>query len=256
MKVAFWSDFRRVGGVTGNLAAITAVCALHYGRTVVVNSDHLSNHNLQDCFWKKSLLREREETAFCYCYGETEYFRFLWEEYGPFSGVSAEKQLMEKVSVLYPPDLLETTLFRETVSKDTLFFLDVVGERHGAAKQALEEADLVAVFLPQNMSAIKSFFDRYSSLIPKSIFFISDYVRTRSRETGCSPARFAKKFNVDSQKVSTIPHNQEFAEACEEGRIESFIRENLPCTIKNKNYSFIQHLLIAAEMILAGEKGE
>ena len=55
MKVAFWSDFRRVGGVTGNLAAITAVCALHYGRTVVVNSDHLSNHNLQDCFWKKSL---------------------------------------------------------------------------------------------------------------------------------------------------------------------------------------------------------
>ena len=173
MKVAFWSDFRGAGGVTGSLAAISAVCVLHYHRNIALSSNHFSNHSLQDCFGKTPFQEGRGRATYCYCYGETEYFRMLWEVYTPSDPPMFRCQLMEGLYLLYPPDLLEPSLFRETVPKDMLSFLDVTGERHSSTNQALEEADIVAVFLPQNMAAIRTFFEQYSSLIPKSIFFIS-----------------------------------------------------------------------------------
>lgn len=260
MKVAFWGDFHSAEVVTGSIAAIISIVAIHYGRTVVVNRDHICNHNLQDCFFQKELCREGEDPVYCYYYGEIEYFRFLWEKYGSGPWLPVERRLMENVYLLYPPDLLEPSLFRETAVpntslKDALFFLNIAGGKHNASKQALEEADLVVIFLPQNMSVIKTFLDKYSSIIPKALFLISDYERTRSRETGCSPARFVKRFHVDSRNISIIPRNQEFKAAFEEGRMESFIRANLSCSIKNKNYSFMQHLFVATEMILERERG-
>lgn len=255
MKVAFWSDFRREGGVTGSLAAISAVCVLHYHKNIALSSNHFSDHSIQDCFGKTPFREGRARTAYCYCYGESEYFRMLWEGYVPSEPQVLQCQLMEGVYLLHPPDLLEPSLFRETVPEDMLSFLDVTGEHHSATNQALEEADIVAVFLPQNMAAIRNFFDQYSSLIPKSIFFISNYRRAYKRKAGCSPAQFVRNFDIESQKVGTIPYNEDFAEAYEEGRIEHFIRENLSCTPKNRNYNFMNQLFAAAEMILHSKEG-
>lgn len=179
----------------------------------------------------------------------------LWESYRPSAPPKVKCQLMEGLYLLYPPDLLEPSLFCEVGSADMLSFLDVTAEHHSATCQALEEADIVAVFLPQSMAAIRTFFERYSSLIPKSIFFISNYRRAYKRKTGCSPAQFVRNFNVESHKVGTIPYNEDFAEAYEEGKIEHFIRDNLSCTPKNRNYNFMHQLFTAAEMILCGEEG-
>ncbi len=256
MKVAFWSDFRKEGGVTGTLAAVSAVCALQYHKDIAINSNHLSDHSIQDCFGKTPFSEKKERASYCYCYGEPEYFRMLWEGCRPVKPPKIKCQLMEGLYLLYPPDLLEPSLFRETVSKEMLSFLDVTAEHHSATSQALEEADIVAVFLPQNMAAIRTFFERYSSLIPKSIFFISNYRRSYKRKAGCSPAQFVRNFSIESHRVGTIPHNEDFAEAYEEGKIEDFIRDNLSCTPKNRNYSFMHQLFAAAEMILRSKEGE
>lgn len=252
MRVAFWCAFPQVGGVTGNLAAIATACTLYFNRRVVIGSNHFSSRGVERCFGGEAAYQKNGQKTFCYCYGEAEYFRILWEEYGPAAGVYAPRQLSENLYLIQPPDMLAESLFCDTVPKEMLYFMDVAGNRQGDFGRVLEEADLVAVFLPQELDQIKQFFDCYSSLIPKSVFFVNDF----SRRCCCVPGKLSKKFGIDRQCISTIPHNEEFAVAYEEGRVGEFIRDNLFCLPEEENYRFIRQIISAAELLLEYEKGE
>lgn len=251
LKIAFWSGVRSSGGVTGNLAAISAVYAYYFDTQILLSSNHFSNHRLEDCFFGNAIYQpEGRQHHYCYCYGEPEYFRILWEEQKQHNK-RQEMVTDQRLRFGEPLDMYETTLFREEQS-DYLYLMDVSGKNNRASKQALEEADAVVIFLPQEMDAVDHFFKRYSSLIPKSIFLINKYQKRQK----CTPHYISKKYGIERHKISVIPQNRDYAQACEIGRADAFIKENLFCKSENKNHDFISHIKLAAEMLMLLEKGE
>lgn len=250
MKIAFWSGVRGLGGVTGNLAAISTVCAYYCDSRIVLSSNHLSNHMIEDCFFEDSIYQpEGRQRPYCFCYGETAYFRALWELQ---KRKGKMKSLEDSRLTFEPPlDLQDATLFREEQT-DYFYMMDVSGKNNAASKQALEEADAVVVFLTQKQEETEQFFQKYASLIPKSIFLINNYRKWLE----CTPSYISRKYRIDRQRISVIPRNDEYAQACELGKAESFVREHLFCEPKNKNFEFVTHIKIAAEMIILLQRGE
>lgn len=244
MKVAFWSGFGMDAGGTLNLAAISIVLASLYHKEVVLSSNYISSHMLRDCFFETVAERKRAKGSYCYCYGEPNYFRNLWEMNKTRNRDIIESP-MEGITIVRPPDVTDKSMFYYEVPEQTMFLMDVAPESNIAFGSVLEEADIVVSFLPQNSIKIQIFFERYSSLIPKSLFIIDDFRKNGS----CIPQNLSVKYGIDKKCIGIFPYCYNYEQACEEGKIESFLKKNLNCSTRNPNFYFMSNLQKTAKML-------
>lgn len=246
MKVAFWDGNHSCGDVTAMIAAISAFCAMNYERKVLLGSNHMSGRTLEEYYFGSMIKSGRERISHDLFYGEPEYFRQLWEN----RRTDMEVLTMEGVHLLPLPDILERRMFYHEEQRETLYFMDVSGGMNASVRAALEEADKVVVFLPQDIVEIRKFFNLYSSIIPKAIFLILDY---RADRKGDVPY-LGRNFGILPDRAGIIPRCEDFRHAGELGEVENFIRDHLTITKEHENFSFMQGIERATELILGFRK--
>ena len=109
MKVVFWNGISMSEGLTDYVAAVGAILSMDYNCNVILGSNYVSNHMIQDCFF----YRKREEIAqapYCFIQDSTEYYRVLWSIKKNYGDYILEIP-MEGVKVVFPPDVTEKKFF-------------------------------------------------------------------------------------------------------------------------------------------------
>lgn len=249
MKVAFWNGVSPSKGITNHVAAIGMILACEMNCTVVLGSNYICNHMLQDCFSYKRKEAGMDQEPYCFYHGTPEYFRALWDMRLNRKGNILEVP-MEGVTIIYPPD--EHRMFYYPVLPTTLYLLDVAGENNTACQSALDEADMIIVFLPQDVTEFQKFFTRFSSLIPKALFVIDDFCRNGT----VSCRDIASKYGISRRNIGLIPHDSKYTEMCETGRLDLFLNGKLNQATKEPQYRFLISLRTIAKRVYERLKHE
>ncbi len=242
MKVAFWNGVSSSDSVTNHVAAIGTILACKMNCKVVLGSNYICNHMLQDCFSCKRKETGIKQQPYQFDFGTPEYFRALWDMKMNRKGNILEAPV-EGVTIVYPPD--DREMFYYPVSPAMLYLLDVAGENNEASQCAMEEADLIIVFLTQDTSELQKFFTRFSSLIPKSLFVLKEFCR--NGEVTCYD--IAAKYGINKKSIGIIPHDDQYAEMCEAGKLDLFLAGRFRQATKAPQYRIIVSLTSIAKKI-------
>lgn len=237
MKVAFWNNAGSTDRVSNYMAAIGTMLALECKCEVVLGSNYISNRMIQDCFFSKIKEEGIAHAPYLFLHGSPEYHAALWSMKRTRQGNILDIP-MEGVTIIYPPDVAEKTMFFYEVPRTGFYLLDIAGESSAAFQGALDEADVVVVFLSQDEAKIQNFLERFSSLIPKTLFIIE----VRLKNNKYSRRDFSEKYGINIRNIGIIPQNNVYKEACEEGRLEFFLKNNLSQTPKTTQDNFMSKL--------------
>lgn len=249
MKVAFWNGIGSSDDAINYVAAIGVMLAKEYQCKVVLGSNYISNHMLQDCFSGKIKEEGIAHTPYQFFCGSPEYRSTLWNMKRNRPGDVLEIP-MEGVTIVYPPDEDKKRLFYYKIPCTTFYLLDLAEESSSVIPGGLEEADLVIVFLPQDVAKIQKFFHRFSSIIPKAIFVIEEL----HRKNRLFYRKTVAEYGINNKNIESIPKSKEHTEACEEGRLETFL-STVPST-KNMQYSFITGVKKVAKQLYEYASGQ
>ena len=244
MKVAFWNGISGTDSVTNYVAAIGMMLAVECDCNVILGSNYISNRMLQDCFSGKMLEEGIAHTPYCLLYGSQEYYDVLWS-----MKRTRQNNILEipvkRMIIIYPPDVAEKSMFYYKTSTDVFYLLDMAKSSIAESRNVLDEAELVIVFLTQNETEIQNFFERFSSLVPKTIFVIVDY----KRDTGYSFRDLEEEYRINRDNIGVIPKNRNFHKACEEGNMGRFLT-NISCDMDEEyNNNFIASIKKIAKKI-------
>lgn len=237
MKVAFWNGISSSDNVANYVATVGMILTLEYNCNVVLSSNYISNRMMQDCFSKRILEEGIAHTPYCYMYGSPEYYGALWSMKRNRQGDILEMP-MKRMKIIYPPDVAEKSMFYyRTASKD-FYLLDMAGSSIAESKNVLDEAELVVVFFSQNGTEIQNFFERFSSLIPKTLFAIVD--EQQDAEHTCR--KLKTEYGIKQNDIGIIPLSNEFEKASEEGDLAKFLLQNVRSTVMDAKYNFVLSL--------------
>ena len=242
MKVVFWNAISDSGNVTDYVAAIGTILSLEHHCEVVLSSNYISNHMLQDCFFCKIKEEGSAHAPYRYLYDSPEYYSALWNMKRSRQDNILEIP-MEGVTILFPPGIAEKSMFYYEVPETSYYLLEVAGESSAYIHDVLEEAEVIVVFLPQDEIEIQKFFYRFSSLIPKAIFVIEESYRI----TRVSYRKMVAEYGINYRNIGSIPQNKEYIEACEDGKLESFLRQKQAAN--SSQYSFIMGIRYVAQLL-------
>lgn len=232
MKVAFFNGISMSGDVSKYMAAIGVILAQEYNCRVVLGSNYISNHMLQDCFSGKIKEEGIAHAPYRFLYGSQEYSSDLWNMKRNRQGDILEIP-MEGVTIIFPPDADKKCMFYYNVPQTSFYLLDMAEENRTIFQAVIEEADWLVVFLPQDVDQIHKFFHRFSSLIPKAIVVIEE----AQRANRLFYRKIVAEYGIKNKNIGSIPKNKEFRDACEEGKMEAFLKK-IKAT-KNPQYSFL-----------------
>jgi len=252
MKVVFWNGVSVSDDVTNYMAAVGTILSLEFHCEVVLGSNYISNHMLQDCFLCKMKEDGIAHTPYCFLHDSSEYSNALWNMRKNRQGNIHEKP-MEGVTILFPPDVGENKMFYYEIPQNTFYLLVIAEGNHLSFQCALEEADIIIVFLPQNENEIHNFFSRFSAIIPKTMIILEEKTRD-NRHLYCNEM---SKYGIIKDNIGNINKNSNFTNACVEGKLEAFIKENR--ATKSMNYSFLYGIRRIARLLYErnfGKKGE
>ncbi|MBO5354252.1 MAG: hypothetical protein J6J42_14060 [Lachnospiraceae bacterium] len=244
MKVAFWSSAGRPDSAAYSMAAVGSLLSMVYQCEVVLGSNYISNIMLQDCFSGKISEKGVSGQPFRYYYGTLDYYRELWEQKEKRQGNIVEIP-MPGVTILYPPDAADKEMFYYQTDSQTMYLLDTAGEHYTTSETALEEADLIVAFLPQEETAIQNFFEQYTRYLPKTMLVIENY----HKKNRISLRSIDLRYGTKRWKNAIIPYDNEFIRACENGRLEMFLRDNRNCSTQNSHFYFMSNLLQLTERL-------
>lgn len=245
MKVAYWGSCRR-SGVTCALTAIGLTAVLAYPFKITIFENHYSENGVfRYLFPRKWLYRVAEPT---HGYGDGVLLSGVHE---PARGRDTQDypviELLEKGLYYVPQFTKNADLFdyqfhcnlMPVLQKySEIAFIDTQKGNTISSKTILEEADVVVVLLKQDMYEIQSFFQNYSSLVPKAFFIISDY----HRKSKTNLAKIISEFGFRKDCIGVIPHSEEFQFAADYGRMIEYISSNYVGGGARENHYFMQEL--------------
>ncbi len=234
MKVAFWNGIRESDSVANYVAVIGVMLAIDCKCNVVLSSNYISNQMMQDCFSRRILEEGLAHTPYCFLYGSPEYHGMLWRMKRNRLNNILEMP-MSSLTIIYPPDVAEQSMFYYKTPDDTFYMLDMAKCSIAESKNVLDEADLIVVFFSQNKTDIHNFFERFSSLISKAIFIFVNY----QRDSGYSSQRLKEDYGIYSNNIGIITENRDFLRACEEGNLGRFVSDSMHRIGEEQNHTFI-----------------
>lgn len=260
MKIAFWSNVRKTGGVSTNLVCMAAVMAIAgMGRSVMLEN-HYNVNNLG------GMLLAPEKTAMLRESGQ--YFNKYGIEYilkRLYTGEPGEL-LLRKASIpllysslYYLPqsyivnkevfnyefDLVHRDLFQCLEGFSDVVFIDTESNGNASTLAILEEADLIVVNFAQDLKAWEDYFENYSSLSEKSVFLIGRY----QKEYSWDITRLRKKYHISRDRIGVIPFNMELQTAMQEGRMLQFLNRNYLRNVHAENEYLMREMKRSAVML-------
>ncbi|MBP1755918.1 MAG: putative rane protein [Firmicutes bacterium] len=262
MKVAFWSNANELCTVSANLAAISVACAIRGPYSIISMENRLRSHNLGNAYNGGARANLLDEVGTNYYDGSgiegllRKIYRgdirsnilksYLKEIIHKHLYYIPQSRMLHNEIFDYELDHSIEPLFHMIDESADLCFIDTASNNNLSTKIILQEADLIVVNLCQKSSVLDDFFLQYSSLIPKSVFIISNY-DTHSIYT---IRQIAKLYQISIDKMIPIPCNERYSNAYISGSVYEFISRNLNCLKDNSNFSFIQSVKKASLMII------
>jgi len=237
MKVACWNGTSSSDNVAKYVASIGMMLAFEHNCNVVLSSNYISNRMMQDCFSRRILEEGIAHTPYCYLYGSPEYHGALWSMKRNRQRDILEMP-MKRMTIIYPPDVAENSMFYYKTEPKDFYLLDMAKNGIAESKKVLDEAELVIVFLSQNITEIQKFFERFSSLIPQTLFVILDY--QQDAEQICR--KLKAEYGIKQNDIGIIPFNNEFEKASEEGNLIKYIFHNMQCPMEDSKHNFLFNL--------------
>lgn len=244
MKVAFWNGVSTNIDITNHVAAIGTILSLVYNCEVVLGGNYISNRMLQDCFSSRMKEEGVAHAPYRFLYGTSEYYEILWKMKKNRRNNILEIP-MEGMTIIFPPDVTEEELFYYRVPPQVIYILDMAEENSAAFQKALDDADIVVIFLPQDAAKIQKFFYRFSSLIPKALFVFEGHHKFNGRFQQIS----AEKYGISNRIIGSIPNNTQYIEACEDGKLISYLKNQLGEVKKETRNYFITSLKKVADAL-------
>ncbi len=231
INIVGWSPFRKAGGVTGHVLAMSEMAAAYFGKRVDVRADHFGPRPIENYIWnfRRTLpISEREDFYSgpdypdylkCILQYETTCLRRLKQDHIPqrFAvNVHEAYAFSANMKLLKPVTYAWESVFDG--GSGEVCFVDSSGKNSPYSFKTLHEADLILVFLPGNSVEIRKFFHLYSYHINKSFFIINNF-------SECDGFIFdiMEEFKVPEERVAGIPYSPELARACLEHTVDDLI---------------------------------
>lgn len=267
--VTFWNNGKEQTGKTLSIVALATYMAIEHNYKILVVSTGYNTDTLNNCYWEQKPEKKRNFGLF-----------------GPNTnsyvgnGIQGIVQIMKSNKL--SPDLI--TNYTKIIFKDRLevlqafngevkdyreatnYYCDIltqankyydlvfvdldkdVGEENGI--QILKNSNLIIASLSQRLSTINKFMDFREKnpmfKTPKVLLLIGRYDRY-SKYTLKNITRYMREKN----KISTIPYNTLYFEACEEAQVpDLFLRLRKIKDEEDRNYLFMTELKRTAENII------
>jgi hypothetical protein len=137
------------------------------------------------------------------------------------------------------------SLFSHLEAFSDLVYIDTASSEYSSSKVILEEADMVVVSLSQNSLILSNFFENYSFIKDKAVYLIGNY----NQYSRFNLNAIINKYQIEKEKISVIPYNVEFADASAEGKMISFLSNNISCKKGDENFFFMEEVKKSRSML-------
>lgn len=261
MKIVFWSCRPGLGNVSSSMLAVAAMSTLEYTKKCCVLQTQYSCNNLQYPFFK---LSDKENVEQYNDVGMDALLRTV--KGGGVSREAADSVVNCGISFMnsrltvytqststdkraYLHSLAQTLsiMFTDLKQAFDVTFIDTAAGNDAVSMQALKEADLIVVCLPQVFWLDNFFFTKYR-FTGKNVFYLfTDY----ELENACSLKNLRKRYHqLKKENSAYILHNVDYSSALNLSNFVSFFMKNYSCKQQNPNYEFMQSVKASTEKIL------
>lgn len=252
MKVAFWSNVRGKSCVTSNLACMSVLSALRCpGRRTIVFENHQNMINLGNTYFRPySDNTVNESTNYSVITGLEKIFQFVEQgellsedRFLRYTNDFLGKQLLYLSSEsIHNADILEYRMSKECCRTldylekySDMVFVDTSAAPLVSSRKILQEADIVVVNLVQNPSMLSHFFRNFSDIRKKAFYIVGNYEEERT----LNKHAIMQKYGIMEDRIGTVFHNSDFADALSNGQLIPFLSKNYCCNPDDVNYPFI-----------------
>lgn len=265
--VTFWNDKKEQTGKTLSAVAVATYMAIEHNYKILVISTGFNDKTLDNCFWKEKKAKKN------------------FGIFGPNTNVAMENGIeglskMVKSNKISPESITNYTriIFKDTLEilqsfkgnrenyeeiKDhyidvinlanryyDLVFVDLDMELgNDVINTILENSNLIVASLSQRLTSIDSFIEKREEMpilkSKKTLILISRYDRD-SKYTVKNISRYMGEKN----KVSTVPYNTLFFEACEEAKVVDLFLSIRKISEDDVNGMFLSEVKRTAENII------
>ncbi len=265
--VTFWNDKKEQTGKTLSAVAVATYMAIEHNYKILVISTGFNDKTLDNCFWKEKKAKKN------------------FGIFGPNTNVAMENGIeglskMVKSNKISPESITNYTriIFKDTLeilqsfkgSKENyeevkenyvdvinlankyydLVFVDLDMELgNEVINTILENSNLIVASLSQRLTSIDNFIEKREEMpilkSKKTLILISRYDRY-SKYTVKNISRYMGEKN----KVSTIPYNTLFFEACEEAKVVDLFLSIRKISEDDLNGMFLSEVKRTAENII------
>ena len=265
--VTFWNDKKEQTGKTLSAVAVATYMAIEHNYKILVISTGFNDKTLDNCFWKEKKAKKN------------------FGIFGPNTNVAMENGIeglskMVKSNKISPESI---TNYTRIIFKDTLeilqsfkgnrenyeeikeHYVDVINLANryydlvfvdldmelgnDVINTILENSNLIVASLSQRLTSIDSFIEKREEMpilkSKKTLILISRYDRN-SKYTVKNISRYMGEKN----KVSTIPYNTLFFEACEEAKVVDLFLSIREISEDDVNGMFLSEVKRTAENII------
>lgn len=255
MLVTFWSNFHQ-SGTTSNLAALSIMIALEYRLKVLVTHNQFERSGLETTFldrqYVKKELSQYRDVGLDALSGFVRYSNADKEGISTFTTTIIKNKLDLLVGTtftnreLYVKELnevIDSVLMAVKEAYDLVFF-DASGEDE-LKEKIIRQSDLIVINLTQNYNALEHLFEQYGQIPGKKLYLLSRYDKDSRINTKNLQRRYGLK-----EKISVIPYNIQFSDACMEGRLVDFLMKNEMVDSEDDNFFLIKELKNTVTSIL------
>lgn len=265
--VTFWNDKKEQTGKTLSAVAVATYMAIEHNYKILVISTGFNDKTLDNCFWKEKKAKKN------------------FGIFGPNTNAAMENGIeglskMVKSNKISPESI---TNYTRIIFKDTLeilqsfkgnrenyeeikeHYVDVINLANryydlvfvdldmelgnDVINTILENSNLIVASLSQRLTSIDSFIEKREEMpilkSKKTLILISRYDRN-SKYTVKNISRYMGEKN----KVSTIPYNTLFFEACEEAKVVDLFLSIRKISEDDVNGMFLSEVKRTAENII------
>lgn len=265
--VTFWNSGREQTGKTLSIAAIATYMAIEHNYKILVISTGYMDSTLDNCFWQQRKMKKNlglfgPNTSIALEEGMvgiakimrsnklspeniTNYSKIIFKDrleiLPDFKGSRME---YDELSTLYPDIINAANSYYDLV------FVDLDNSINKTVSDAiLGNSNLIVVNLNQRLSSINNFMDirgKEPILSSKKTLILIGRYDKYSKYTIKNISRYMGEKN----KVSTIPYNTLFFEACEEAKLPDLILKLRNVDEEDRNGFFLSEIRRTAENII------
>lgn len=240
--VTFWNNGREQTGKTASIVAVATYMAIQHNYKVLLVSTALNDKTMEKCFWEEKTKKKNfglfgPNTSTVMSNGMeglstiiksnkimpeniTNYTKIVFKNtLEVLPGFTGEKQRYDEIKVEYPNVINAANQYYDIVLVD---LNEELGDE--IINKILEDSNLVVANLNQRLSTINDFMElreQVQILKSKKTLLLFNKYDKFSKYTVKNISRYMGEKN----KVSTIPYNTLFFEACEEANVpDLFLR--------------------------------